>query len=57
MSSQLQEDEKLSQAKSVELEQMEASLREKAASLSGTHKKCISNSTMQSIIDGRSWSD
>ena len=44
--SQLQEHEKLSQAKSVELEQMKESLGEKATSLSGMHVKypCTGNS-------------
>ena len=46
VNSQLQEHEKLFQAKSVELEQMKVSLREKTGSLSGMHMKCISYSTV-----------
>ena len=59
VSSQLEDHEKLFQEKSIELEQMEASLREKRASLSGMLVKCtcISYSTIQCIIYGRSWSD
>ena len=41
VSSQLEEHEKLFQAKSLEPEEMEASLREKTASLSGMHMKYI----------------
>ena len=52
--SQLQEHAKSSQAKSVELEKMEALLRQKKASLSGMHMKCIFYSTIQCNIDGRS---
>ena len=52
VSSQLQEHEKLSRVKSVELEQMKVSLRETAASLSGMHTKYIFYSTIQCIIDG-----
>ena len=54
VSSQLEEHEKLCQEKSIELEQMEASLEEKRAPLLGMHMKCVSYGTMQCIIYGRS---
>ena len=54
VNSQLQEHEELYQAKSVKLEKMEASLREKTASISGMDMKYISNSTIQCIIYGKS---
>ena len=46
VNSQLQDYEILFQAKSVELEQMGASLREKEDSISGMHIKCISYHTV-----------
>ena len=54
VSIQLQEHEKMSRAKSVQLEQMKVSLRGTAASLSGMHMKYIFYSTVHCIIDGSS---
>ena len=47
VNSKLQEGEKLSQAKSMELKEMKVSLREKTASLSGMRMRCTSYSTIQ----------